>query len=102
MTEPLSLQEQVERFEAVLREQGGRGLPQECESTRLPALSPGDQVHTDAPKVRQEVETAFTCGCGNLTRAAFPYDGEDDKESECVVCAICDSATLFPRFAVTV
>lgn len=34
-----------------------------------------------------------TCECGNLTRAALPYD----EGKTCVFCAVCDRGFDFPR-----
>lgn len=46
-----------------------------------------------------DVETAYTCGCGNQTVAIVPYKHEDGSDGAvATICAICDAGTRMPRF----
>ena len=41
---------------------------------------------------------ASTCGCGNETRFAIPYEGEGDENCVVTACAVCDDIGMWPDF----
>lgn len=95
-----SLQRQVARFERVLLQQGGAIREEPCRSEELPALAAGSRIKGAPTAAKVDVETAYTCGCGNQTIAVIPYEpeSEDSPNAMAVICAICDAGTRMPRF----
>ena len=71
-------------FERRLKDQGGKVEDTTCRGTELPRV--------DA------VGVVYTQGCGGHTRISFTYEGEDDDIHSVTLCAICDSAFIYPRF----
>lgn len=94
---PGNIQPAIDRFEKQLRAQDGHFKLEPCRSTELPFIEAGSGP-TEELFATQDVEPAYTCACGNSTRASYPAEGPDGKQTIVIVCAICDAATRFPRF----
>lgn len=100
-----SQQRQLDRFERVLREVGGRPLAGACTSVELPPVASGARSG-EGLVARMDIEAGYTCGCGNESRVEIPYEPDPSNPApkhggRCIVCAICDAGTRMPRFQET-
>lgn len=73
----------IEEVEA----QGGAVLAEKC----LP-----EAIEFKPPQ--REIEDSYTCGCGNFTRFASPYETESESGNFVTACAVCDNVGAWPRF----
>lgn len=76
----------IRRFLQGVVGQGGTVLSEFCQPQVLPPIA-------------GKVPSHLTTGCGHATLVDVPYAGEDGQTRTLTVCARCDGAISWPRFA---